>query len=393
MGVITYGLTELQDLARGAAVLASGGGGSYSDACAILRELAAQPGAVSIPVQDYDGATSACVLAIMGSPDAAEGLTLAAITQSVRNTVQVLQTATGAPLGAFIPVEIGPINSLVPLIGAMLYPGAVWVVNGDGAGRAVPQLPQTTFTGNPQLAPCPAALASAAATAAQVQSAVLGASTAAQVETLAGGLVGGFGGYSGIAMWPSNAGNGFALSGSYIPGTLEQARGLGEFLRNAAVPPSTAAVVEAIQFITGRASWPVVTNFYITGVTQATTSASLDTGLIELGNHPDPSLCTETHTLYNLNENLIMYSSLAPAPEVIAPDSICYYSEATGQGFSNASDDLAPYFDATTGRSTGLAVSVLAVRAAPQLYGTPGVLASFAALLRNLGYAGPLPSA
>ena len=52
--------------------------------------------------------------------------------------------------------------------------------------------------------------------------------------------MGGFGGYSGIAMWPSNAGNGFALSGSYIPGTLEQARGLGQFLLQAATPPAAA---------------------------------------------------------------------------------------------------------------------------------------------------------
>ena len=51
------------------------------------------------------------------------------------------------------------------------------------------------------------------------------------------------------------------------------------------------------------------------------------------------------------------------------------------------------YFDAATGRSTGRAVSVLAVRAAPQLYNTPGVVASFAALLRNLGYAGAMPAA
>lgn len=393
MGTITYGLGELQDIASGAAVLASGGGGSFSDACAILRELAAQPGPVSVPVRDYDGATSACVLAIMGSPDAAQALDLAAITRSVRNTVQVLQGATGTTLGAFIPVEIGPINSLVPLIGAALYPGRVWVVNGDGAGRAVPQLPQTTFTGNARLVPCPAALASDARTPAELQSAVLGAATAAKVETLAGGVVGGFGGYSGIAMWPSNAANGYALSGSYIPGTLEQARSLGEFLRQAAEPPSTAAVAQAIQRITGRDCRPVVTNFYITSVAQATTSASLDTGVIQLDNHPDPARSTETHTIYNLNENLIMYSSLSQAPDVLAPDSICYYSEATGQGFSNASDDLAQYFDPATGRSTGRAVSVLAVRAAQQLVNTPGVVASFAALLRSLGYAGAMPAA
>ena len=38
-------------------------------------------------------------------------------------------------------------------------------------------------------------------------------------------------------------------------------------------------------------------------------------------------------------------------------------------------------------------VSVIAVQTAPQLYNTPGVVASFAALLRNIGYAGGMPPA
>ena len=87
-----------------------------------------------------------------------------------------------------------------------------------------------------------------------------------------------------------------------------------------------------------------------------------------------------------------MYSAASTMPDVVAPDSICYYSESTGRGFSNASDDLAEYFNAATGKSTGKTVSVIQVRAAEKLCGTPGVLASFAALLRNLGYAGALPS-
>lgn len=394
MGVTyNYGLADFKSIAAGAAVLASGGGGSYHDACSILEELAGQGFSGTVTVQDYDGATNACVLAIMGSPDAADSLTLAAVQNSISNTVAVMQACTGAPLGALIPVEIGPINSLVPLIGAAMSQGAVWVVNGDGAGRAVPELPQTTFTGAVQLAPCPAALASDASTLVDLESAVLGASTAARVETLAGGVVAGFGGYSGIAMWPSNAGNGFALSGSYIPGTLEEARALGQFLLQAAAPPATAAVADAIALVTGRPARAAVTNFFITSVTQSTSSASLDSGIIRLDNTQDPSQSTETHYLYNLNENLIMYSSASAAPDVIAPDSICYYSESTGRGFSNASDDLALYFDAATGKSTGQMVSVIAVQTAPQLYNTPGVVASFAALLRNIGYAGAMPSA
>jgi DUF917 family protein len=295
-------------------------------------------------------------------------------------------------LGCVIPVEIDPINSLVPLIAAALSDGALWVVNGDGAGRAVPELPQTTFgAASPFLSPSPCALASDQTTADEVESAVLNASTASKIETLAGGVVAGFGGYSGIALWPSNASNNYALSGNYIAGTLAQAWGLGQLMLNSATPLPTADVACAIAELTGRAAKATVTNFYITAVTQSTTSASLDSGIIRLDNAPVHSDSTQTHFLYNLNENLIMYSTSGAAPDAIAPDSICYYSESTGRGFSNASDDLAVYFDAKTGKSTGNMVSVIRVRAEPQLYEAQGVVASFADLLRNIGYAGAMP--
>ena len=392
--VYSYGLNDFQAIATGAAVLASGGGGSYSDACSIVQELAQQGYSGTVTVQDYDGATPACVLAIMGSPDAASSLDLAAIQNSISNTLAVQQGLTGMQVGALIPVEIGPINSLVPLIGAAMSSGSVWVVNGDGAGRAVPELPQTTFTTPSGPAPSPAVLASDAATLVAAEYAVLGSGTASGIESLAGGVVGGFGGYSGIAMWPSNASNQFALSGSYIPGTLEQARALGQQMLQAVTPLSTAAVAAAIQSLTGRTASAVVTNFYITEVTQSTSSAtSLDSGIIRLDNAQDPAQSTQTHYLYNLNENLIMYSASSTSPDIIAPDSICYYSESTGRGFSNANDDLALYFNTATGRSTGQMVSVISVQTAPQLYNTPGVVASFAGLLRKLGYAGGMPPA
>ena len=393
MSAHEYGQADFEAIAAGAAVLASGGGGSYQDAQTILQQLAATGWNGTVKVQPYDGVTNACVLAIMGSPDAADGLTLTAVANAIRNTVSVFESSTGGSLGCAIPVEIGPINSLVPLIAAALSGGKLWVVNGDGAGRAVPELPQTTFGGSATLAPSPAALASDQAVASQVESAVLNANTAAKVESLAGGVVGAFGGYSGIALWPSNTSNGYALSGNYIANTLAQAWELGQLLLNASQAPTTAELALAIELITGRAAVPVATNFYITAVTQSTTSASLDCGIIRLDNTPVQSDSTQTHTIYNLNENLIMYSSSGTAPDAIAPDSICYYSEGTGRGFSNASDDLALYFDAATGQSTGVPVSVIRVRTAPQLYQAPGVLASFAGLLRDIGYAGALPSA
>lgn len=383
-----FGLADFQYVAAGAAVLASGGGGSYVDALSVLDSMSGWTGAV--PVRDYDGGTNCCVLAVMGSPDAADAMTLTDIEFSAINTMTMFQSVTGGELGCLIPVEIGPINSLVPLIAAAVT--GLWVVDGDGAGRAVPELPQTTFSGSASLPVWPAVLATGVnpeTDPLDFEWVSLNASTARQIESLAGGILGGFGSFSGIALWPSNAGNKFGLQGSYIRGTLSQARALGQFLLE--YSPSTAQVAEAIASITGRAAQPVATNFYITSVTQSTTSASLDTGVLRLDNHPDPNLSTETCTIYNLNENLIMYSSTSPTPLVIAPDSICYYSEGTGRGFSNAANDLAQYYDAQTGKSKGVPVSVIKVQTAPELYRAPGVVESFAGLLRNIGYAGLMP--
>jgi uncharacterized protein len=392
VAVYQYGITDFQYIAAGAAILASGGGGSYRDAVSVLGELAGSGWSGTVQVKDYDGVTDCCVLALMGSPDAAESLTLADIEYSIINTVELFQNTAGVTLGCVIPVEIGPINSIVPLIAAALSSNAIqWVVNGDGAGRAVPELPQTTYSGSATLSASPCALANDASESAAIQSAALTAPNAAQIETLAGGIVAAFGSFSGIGLWPSVAGNKYALTGSYIAGTLAQTWALGQYLLLAPNPPSTADVVAQINAITGRGAAAAVTNFYITAVTQSTTSASLDTGIIRLDNTQDQASSTETHYIYNLNENLIMYSSLSSMPDIIAPDSICYYSESTGRGFSNASDDLASYFDASTGKSTGLAVSVIKVDAVAEFYQATGVVASFAGLLRNIGYAGALP--
>jgi DUF917 family protein len=391
MDAYEYGLTDFQYIAAGAAILASGGGGSYQDAMNILQELTDSGWSGTVRVQDYDGKTNGCVLAIMGSPDAAASMTLADIQYSVRNTLSQFVASTGLTPGCVIPVEVGPINSIVPLIAAAMSNGELWVVNGDGAGRAVPELPQTTYSGSANLAASPCVLANDARVPGKVQSALLNAGTAEEVETLAGGVVSAFGSFSGIALWPSSADNGYALTGNYIAGTLTQAWLLGRHLLAALIPPTTADVATTIRNITGRNATAIVTNFYITAVTQSTSSASLDAGIIRLDNALNQADSTETHYLYNLNENLIMYSSLNAEPDVIAPDSICYYSESTGRGLSNANDDLAGYFDSSSGKSTGKTVSIIKIAAAPELYNASGVVSSFAALLRNIGYAGAMP--
>lgn len=385
-----WGLDDLLDVAAGAAVLGSGGGGGYQDALLILKQLADGGWNGTVPVLPYDGQSPCSVIAMMGSPDAAGQMSLDALQQSIGNTLSVQAQVCGLTTSCAIPIEIGPINSLVPLLAAALgLSGVKWVVDGDGAGRAVPELPQTTYAGAKGLPACPCVVADNATEPQLIQSAVLNTPTTAQVETLGGAVVKAFGAFAGISMWPSTAANRFALTGQYIPSTLSQTRDLGSFLR--AGPRSSEAVADQIAALTGRQARVMCRNLYVTQVSQATSNASLDAGIIRLDDTPDPARSTQRFYLYNMNENLILYSAAAACPLIVAPDSICYYSESQGAGASNATPDLAVYYDFERGQTTGQVLSVIQVAADPRLLATPGVLDSFAALLRSIGYAGALP--
>lgn len=384
-----WDLNDIRDAAAGAAILGSGGGGGYQDALLIINELALNPNwGGTVTVQAYDGVSPCSVIFMMGSPDAAGQMSLGELSACIGNALSVQSNVCGFTPSCTIPIETGPINSLAPVIAAALnLNGVSWVVDGDGAGRAVPELPQTTYAGS-SLPVSPCVVADNAVFASQMQSGVLTTTTTPKVEALAGAVVGAFGSFAGVSMWQSAGG---ALTGNYIPGTLEQCRALGNFLRTNLNTP-TAAVAAQIATLTGRSATAVVTNYYITQVTQATSSASLDAGVIRLDNTPDPLNSTSTVFLYNMNENLIAWSTSQATPLIVAPDSICYYSEDEAAGFSNATPDLSVYYDFSTNQSTGLRVSLIQVTAAPQLVATPGVLQSFTSLLRSIGYAGALPA-
>lgn len=379
-----FGITDFYYVAAGAAVFGSGGGGSYTDAIAVLDELA-QTQFAPVPVQPYPGEGNACVLAMMGSPDAGQSLHLQDVQGAIYNTMLALENANATLYTWAAPVEIGALNSLIPLIAGTMDQ-ELTVVDGDGCGRAVPQLVNTTYSGAAKLPVSPCILGNQAIDPTLAQSTVLNVSTTAQAEGLARGVVSeDFGSIAGFAAWSSLSSNQFALSDNYIQGTLGQAWQLGQYLLESGSPPSSADVAAYIGGISGRATSVIASGLYVTQVSQ-TTAGGFDTGIVRLDNAPAGQPSTATYYLYNTNESLILYSASASAPLVIAPDSICYYSESTGRGFSNAADDLAPYLGST------LQVSILKITALPQLCQAAGVMEAFAALLLKIGYGGPLPA-
>jgi hypothetical protein len=103
MSEFEYGMADFQAVAAGAAVLASGGG-SYQDALAILQQLTDSGWHGTVTVQAYDGATNGCVLAIMGSPDAADSLTLANVANASDDLATYFNATTGRSTGKTVSV-------------------------------------------------------------------------------------------------------------------------------------------------------------------------------------------------------------------------------------------------------------------------------------------------
>jgi DUF917 family protein len=133
----------IEEIAVGAGVLGTGGGGSpYIGKLMVLRHLAA---GATIPVvgpeEVADGAT--CVsLGGMGAP-------IVSVEKIWRGdeplvAMRALERYSGRKVQYIVPQEIGGSNSLRPL--AMAAQAGLPVVDGDAMGRAFPELQMNTFS-------------------------------------------------------------------------------------------------------------------------------------------------------------------------------------------------------------------------------------------------------
>ncbi|SFJ82024.1 DUF917 domain-containing protein [Amycolatopsis sacchari] len=137
-------LTEehLEDLARGAAVLGTGGGGDPYVGRLLVRQAIREHGPVTIldPDEVEDDAL-VIPTAQMGAPTVVfEKLPSGSEPETA---LAALEKHLGAKATATMPIECGGINSMIPLVvGART---GLPVVDADGMGRAFPELQMETF--------------------------------------------------------------------------------------------------------------------------------------------------------------------------------------------------------------------------------------------------------
>lgn len=285
---------------------------------------------------------------------------------------RLLQIRLGNPKLSFcslIPAETGSIaHGMALLVAASL---GLPVVDGDGAGRAIPSLQMLTFANpgnnaNIQLPPC--VLTSETAVKEGGVNLNLDCNDSVSVDALARSIISAGAGFEERASLSC-----FAMTGgqakqpnALVHSTLTRARDLGRSIRLSADPIKT---VEALP------TSKLICQGEITKVESATRGGFdwLNVN-INAGN--------DEFVVVAKNENMLVWSKQSDTPVVLSPDLICYI-QPDGTVLSNTEIDS--YFRENT---SPLPVALFSLRA-DKAIDTPWFHQQFADVFQDYGYYGP----
>lgn len=212
---------SLEDIALGATVLGTGGGGDPYVGKLVARQAIRQTGPVRlVDPEEIDDDALVAQTAMMGAPTVmVEKLPNG---REIVSAFLALQSYLGRTLSYVTSAEAGGINSMMPFTVAARL--AIPMVDADGMGRAFPELQMVTPTLH-GIAATPMAIADE-----KGNSAVINASTNRWTETMARTITIDMGSTALIALFPMT---GRQLKDSMISGTLSKAEGIGRTLREA----------------------------------------------------------------------------------------------------------------------------------------------------------------
>lgn len=330
---------EIEDMIRGATLLGAGGGGSSRTGLQLVEEIRE---VILVEPGDVPDDSAVAVVAGMGSPvvllkEGWKGEEVPALER--------LGEVTGKKIDYVVPVETGGFNSVTPL-----HAGAVKglpVVDGDGAGRAIPELEMTMFYihGIPV---SPISLADS-----KGNSAILYVTDAYMGEELGRAVTTVFGMTAGLAC---HLMTGKQLKEVVIPGALSLAEKVGKGIREAKA--SGRDVVEAATKA-------------IDGIVLARGKIAKKTEEVKAGFDYGRVFVEDIIVDYK-NENMMAWRK--DKPLVTVPDSICWL-RTDGEPLTNA--DVAE----------GMDVAVIGKKA-HEKWRTPEGFKVFEHVLESIGYKG-----
>jgi len=214
-------LDDLEDLALGAAVLGTGGGGDPYIGKLFARAAIEEHGPVRLlSLEEVPDEVRVLTCGAMGAPTIL--IEKIASGDEMGLAFDTYEAHTGTKVEAVMPFEAGGINSTIPVMIAAKR--GLPLVDADGMGRAFPQLEMETFNvyGVPA---SPVAIADE-----QGNTGIIQTDTAAKAEWIARGITIRMGGQAYIANYGMDGQTARRVS---VPGTVSLAIGIGRTLREA----------------------------------------------------------------------------------------------------------------------------------------------------------------
>lgn len=133
---------DLIDVGRGAAFLGTGGGGDPYIGRMLATSAIQEFGMPEIiEPEDLDDDAFVCTVAMLGAPTVL--VEKAACGDDVDLVISRLEKYCGRKVDAILPVEIGGVNSMLPIMAAAR--SGLPLVNADGMGRAFPEIQMVSF--------------------------------------------------------------------------------------------------------------------------------------------------------------------------------------------------------------------------------------------------------
>jgi uncharacterized protein len=214
-------IDDLDDLAWGAALLGTGGGGDPYVGKLMARHAIERWGEVDlVPLEGVEDGWHVVSCGNMGAPT----VLIEKIPRGEEPNAALRQYEryVGRSADAIIPMEAGGVNSMIPIVVAAER--RLPVIDADGMGRAFPRLEMETFNvyGIPA---CPVAIADE-----HGDSVIVDARTAAAAEWLARGVTIRMGGQTSIANYGMDGASAKRVS---VPGTMTLAIRIGKTIQRA----------------------------------------------------------------------------------------------------------------------------------------------------------------
>lgn len=212
---------DLDDIAAGAAVLGTGGGGDpYVGKLLALGAIETRGPVPLVSLDELPDDAHVVTCGGMGAPTI--------IIEKIPSGAEILaslryhEAMTGKKATHVMPFEAGGLNSCLPIL--LAAQAGLPLVDADGMGRAFPQLKMETFNVY-GVSACPVAIADEKGSLA-----LLKTRDAAQAEWIARGLTIRMGGQSYLVEYPMDGATARRVS---VPATVSLAQGIGRALREA----------------------------------------------------------------------------------------------------------------------------------------------------------------